>query len=274
MQGPTQDGDQDPQTPTESPGAGSPLPPASAFSASPRRRGRPTKAEVAARAAADPAYAARRAAKPTRGALSTAVAEDLQELEHGAHGLRVWQWLSMREFKLWPSLVIELQPEQRASLVLHLLCKGHAAVTIANKLGLMPNLVKDIWRDYTAKVGDDVMGITLPSLVGRIDSRAEALVEMAVEEGRPDRAWKIEKERVQLLQDLGVVERASKRYEVAHQHTLRAGDAADAETQAEVDRILDLERKRRESGERVKRIDARIMDHVPTDNTKPQDDDE
>jgi hypothetical protein len=226
------------------------------------RRGRPTKAESAARKTA-----------AARGALSTAVAQDLADLEHGAHGLRVWQWLSMREFKLWPSLVIELPLEQRASLVLHLLCKGHSAVTVANKLGLMPNFVKDIWRDYTAKVGDDVMGITLPSLVGRIDSRAESLVEMAVEEGRPDRAWKIEKERVEMLQDLGVVERASKRYEVAHQHTLRAGDAADAETQVEVERILDLERKRKEAGERVKRINARVLDALP-ENTKPMDDEE
>jgi hypothetical protein len=96
---------------------------------------------------------------------------------------------------------------------------------------------------------------------------------MAVEEGRPDRAWKIEKERVEMLQDLGVVERASKRYEVAHQHTLRAGDAADAETQVEVERILDLERKRKEAGERVKRINARVLDALP-ENTKPMDDEE
>jgi len=228
-----------------------------------RGPGRPTKAEAQARAVAR-----------KRGALSTAVAEDLQALEPGAQGLRVWQWLSGREFARWPSLVAELEVEQKVSLCLHLLCKGHAAVIVANKLGLMPNFVKDLWRDYTARVGEDVMGITLPSLVGRIDSRAESLVEMAVEDGRPDRAWKIEKERVELLQDLGVVERAAKRYEVAHQHTLKAGDAADAETQAEVERIVDLERKRRESGERVKRINARVMDHVPTDNTKPPDDDD
>src|SRR6185369_11911485 len=259
--------DQDPAEGAPEPEPESPLP-------AKRRGGRPTNAEIAAREAADPEYAAaraeRRSRKPAaRGALSTAVAEDLAELEHGAHGLRVWQWLSMREFKLWPSLVIELLPEQRASLVLHLLCKGHAAVTIANKLGLMPNLVKDIWRDYTAKVGDDVIGITLPGLVGRIDSLADSLREMAVEDNRPDRAWKIEKERVQMLQELGVVERAAKRYEVAHQHTLKAGDAADAETQAEVERILDIERKRRESGERVKRINARVLDALPEKNTLP-----
>ncbi len=226
-----------------------------------RRPGRPTRAEQT-----------QRALERKRGALSTAVAEDLAELDKGAQGLRVWQWLCQREPKLWPSLCAELPMDQKATLILHLLCNGHAAVTIANKLGLMPNFVKDLWRDYTSRVGDDVMGITLPSLVGRIDARAEALVEMAALDGRPDRAWKIEKERVELLQDLGVVERAAKRYEVAHQHTLKADDSANAETKAEVDRILELERKQRESAERVKRINARVMDSVPDAHTQPRDD--
>jgi hypothetical protein len=227
----------------------------------PRRPGRPTKAEAAARKAA-----------LARGALSTAVATEIQALGTEKAGLRIWQWLSQSEFARWPSLCAELDNEQKIALCLHLLCKGHAALTVANKLGFMPHFVKDIWRDYTAKVGDDVMGITLPSLVGRIDAYADALRDMAIDLEKPERAWKIEKERIELLQDLGVVERAAKRYEVAHQHTLKAEGSADAEVQAEVNRILEIERKRRESSERVKRIDARVMDSLPQGTQAPDED--
>lgn len=211
---------------------------------------------------------------PKRGALSTAVADQLADLDPKARGLAVWQWLSMREPRLWPSLVAELDNDRRLSLVLSLLCQGHASITIANKLGLMPNAVKDVWRDYAERIGTEVLGTTLPQLVGRIEAQADAFIEMSIASDRPDRAWKIAKERVELLQDLGVIERAAKRYEISHAHTLKSGDDVDAETKMEVDRILDLERKRRDSEERVKRINARVLDHIPEIETSVAEDTE
>lgn len=239
-----------------------------------RRRGRPPKVRPDPDPTPTPDHPGPVAPNLPRGALSTAVRADLVELEHDARGSGVWQWLSMRPPKLWPSLVAELPSEQKISLIVHLLCKGHAAPTVANQLGLMPNFVRDIWRDYATRIGEDLLGITLPVIVGRLEARAEELVDMAVRQDRPDRAWKIEAERVKMLQDLGIVERATKRFEVAHTHTLKSGDQQDSETQAEIARMIELEKKKREGEERVKRIDARVMDSLPTGTAVPEDDDD
>jgi hypothetical protein len=201
------------------------------------------------------------------------VAADVRELAASDRGRNVWDWLCQREPARWSTLVAELQPEQRTSLVVHLLCKGHAATTVANRLGLMPNLVRDVWRDYAARIGEELLGITLPTMVGRIESRADELYEMAVEQDRPDRAWKIEKERVELYQSLGLVDRATKRFEVAHTHTLAKDPSQDSETQAEIQRLIALEKKRAESAERVKRIDVRMMDSLPPETQIPKEDD-
>jgi hypothetical protein len=67
--------------------------------------------------------------------------------------------------------------------------------------------------------------------------------------------WRIQKETIALLQSLGIVKQAIRKVEIAHKF--------DDQRKAEVDQLLDLERKQMARLEEIKRAEITIHDDVP-----------
>src|SRR5690606_26634121 len=85
-------------------------------------------------------------------------------------------------------------------------------------------------------------------IAGELAVRAEKSIEECVTQGQPDKAWRIHREFVQMLQTLGVVDRAIQRVEHVHRK--------EDEAEAEIRRLLELERKKERYGEEVRQIEV------------------
>lgn len=187
-----------------------------------------------------------------------------------SRGCELFRLLAFEPPDKWPSFVSRLDPPQIDSLIVHLVAKGHPQTTIADKLGLALSRVREVWRNSAEDLGSSVLGFSLPLIVGRLEARADELIHLAVEDDKPNLAWTIEKQRVQLLQDLGVVERAAKRHEVQVVHSI---DNSTDEVRREMQMMLELEKKRLVSVERTKRIEAKVLDSVQGTLSPLSDDD-
>jgi hypothetical protein len=91
---------------------------------------------------------------------------------------------------------------------------------------------------------------------------------MAIEQGDHRSVWAIEKQFVEILQSIGVVERATHRMEVTHK--------IDDEQRAEIEKIAELRNKqsrRKLEVEEIKQIEAK-GDAVPTEVATADYDDE
>lgn len=152
-----------------------------------------------------------------------------------------------------PAWFRALTPEDQDLLLAYLAHKGFASAAVADRLGVSRARVGEVATRFYQAVGTAALGVTLPELVGRLKARAEMLAEKLILSGDYRGAWRLELEHLRALQDLGVVERAAQR----HEHLLREAPAATedgAAKSAELGRIIDLERRRRESAERAGRL--------------------
>jgi len=152
-----------------------------------------------------------------------------------------------------PAWFRALPPEDQDLLLAYLAHKGFASAAVADRLGVSRARVGEVATRFYQAVGTAALGVTLPELVGRLKARAEMLAEKLILSGDYRGAWRLELEHLRALQDLGVVERAAQR----HEHLLREAPAATedgAAKSAELGRIIDLERRRRESAERAGRL--------------------
>ncbi len=235
-------------------------------------------ADMAGLERAERTYNENLSARSARRIIMDAVVKDIQEspLDPNARGVVLWRWLSKHPQPQWSTLISTAKPEALDSLVLHLCMKGYAPMTIADKLGLSPLKVQSVWRENSELVGESVMGVTLPQIIGRIEARCDAFVEQAIRSGRPDRAWNFERQRIGILQDLGIVERAAKRHEHLVQHRMTQDGASDDKTiarDAEIQRLVELREMRSRSTERAQRLVSTKVDAIPV-GTHPLDEED
>jgi uncharacterized ubiquitin-like protein YukD len=145
-----------------------------------------------------------------------------------------------------------LLPKQRVALVVALRHDGYAAQTIASQFGINVKHVTRAYTQYADSLGEQVLSVRLTSIAGMIELAAQRAQQGSVAKDDWGTYWKIEKDKLGMLQDLGIVRRAISQVEITHKL-----DDAQAE---EVRKMVEIERKRDVRREEIKLIDAEVTD--------------
>ena len=165
-------------------------------------------------------------------------------------GLKLWntsQLVKRDQRGVW---FAGLLPVQQTAVVVTLRDRGFSSSAIANDFGLNPNEVTKTWHRHADELGAHVVGIRQNTLVGNMQLVAERAMQGAAENEDWATYWRIQKDLVGTLQSLGIADRAASKVEVSHKF--------DEQRQAEVEKLLDLERKRLARGEEIKRIEVEV----------------
>lgn len=149
----------------------------------------------------------------------------------------------------------KLSRPQRVATIVKLRNHGFAAETIGDELGYSPQEVRKVYNAYASELGAQVVQVRLDTIAGHIQLVSEKAQEMATKKGDHNALWRIEDSKVKLFQALGITEQAAKRIEVSHSFDDRA--------RAEIDALVDVERKRAQRREEMKMIEAEVVDEVP-----------
>lgn len=162
----------------------------------------------------------------------------------------------------------ELVPMQKTSMIVVLRDHGFRTETIARDLGILPEDVMRTWNAYSGQLGAQVVGIRLDTIAGQLQLASEHAQQIAMQNGDAGVYWKIEKEKIELLQSLGIVDKAIQRVE----HTHKIDDAQ----KAEIERIFELrdkQKQRRIEIAAVEQIEAK-GDEIPVEVKADYDDDD
>lgn len=165
----------------------------------------------------------------------------------------------------------QLVPAQKTSVIVVLRDQGFRTEVIARDLQISPLDVVRTWNAYSSELGSQVVGIRLDTIAGQIQLAAERSQEMAVVERDYKSYWAIERDKVKLLQAIGIVDSAIRRVEVTH----KLSD----EQKAELDALADLQQKKEkrrieiaELGTSQENGDA-LPDDITEDYDEEEDDD-
>jgi hypothetical protein len=151
-------------------------------------------------------------------------------------GVRMWGDMQAVDRDRRGEWLHNLVPTQRNALVCALRSRGFASEVIARDLDLDTSEVVRIWNLYGADLGTQVVAIRLDTIAGQLQIVAERAQQMAVEAGDHSAYWRIQKELVSSLQDIGIVDKAIHKIEVSH----KIDDAQKAELQS----LLEFQKKR------------------------------
>jgi hypothetical protein len=144
---------------------------------------------------------------------------------------------------------------QRIALVTLLRARGYSSMVISRDFGIHELEVNKIFARYADDLGAQVVNVRLNTLVGNMQLVSERAAEGAMQKDDWATYWRIQKELIAMLQSLGIVKQAIRKVEVAHKF--------EDQQKAEVDALLELERKQRERREEIKQAQVISMDAVP-----------
>lgn len=144
---------------------------------------------------------------------------------------------------------------QQVALVTMLRARGYSSMAIARDFAISELEVNQVYAKYADDLGAQVINVRLNTLVGNLQIAAERAGEMAMSKEDAATYWRIQKEMIALLQSLGIVKQAIRKVEVAVKF--------DDQRKAEVDAMLELEKKKAARLEEMKRADATVTDAVP-----------
>lgn len=154
-----------------------------------------------------------------------------------------------------PTWFADLVKTQQTALVSVLRARGYSSQVIATDFGIDPISVTKTFARYADELGAQVVNVRLNTLVGNMQLAAERASEGAMEKEDWGTYWRIQKETIALLQSLGIVKKAIQKVEVAHTFDDQKG--------AELNALLELERKKAAREEEIKLADFQVMDPVP-----------
>jgi len=150
-------------------------------------------------------------------------------------GLRLWSEMqALAKFER-PQWFDGLTIAQKAAVIVILRDRGYRTEVIANDLAISAEDVMRTFNAYAAKMGAQVVGIRLDTIAGQLNMAAEHAAEMARDAGDHSAYWRIHKELVQILQSIGIVDKAIHRVEVSHK--------LDDQTRSELDALVSLRQK-------------------------------
>jgi hypothetical protein len=170
-------------------------------------------------------------------------------------GLRLWTEASSRPRSARAEWYAGLAEVQQKAVVVVLRDRGYSTEVIAREFDIDPFDINRVWAAYADKLGEQVVGLRLNTIAGQLQLAKERAQSEAMKRGDHNAYWRIEKEFTKQLQELGIVDRAIHRVE----HTHRFDDQA----RAEIDAMLDLERKKLAHQEDLKAIEAEVFDEDP-----------
>lgn len=162
----------------------------------------------------------------------------------------------------------ELVPTQQTAVIVVLRDRGYRTEVVAKELGLEPADVMRAWNVYASHLGSQVVGIRIDTIAGQLQMASERAQQMAIEEGDHSAYWRIEKEKVEVLQSIGVVEKAIHRTEVTH----KIDDQQKAELEALI-ALRDKQNRRTIEIEELKQIELK-GDAVPAEVEEDYDDED
>lgn len=148
-----------------------------------------------------------------------------------------------------------LAPAQQVALVTTLRHRGLSSHAIGNDLGIEDTKVEKIYAEHATKMGSQVLGIRLDTLVGQMFAAKQRAQEISVAKGDSSAYWRIEKDYVGLLQDLGVVSRAIHRVEVVNK--------AEEVKAAQMKRLVDIAEKRATRKVELLTVEVEKVDPLP-----------
>lgn len=149
-----------------------------------------------------------------------------------------------------------LEPQQ-AALIVALRDKGYRTEVITNELGVARSSVETIWNRYADLVGATVVSIRLNTIAGHLQLAAERAQEGLAEKGDWKGYFAVAKDMVALLQTLGIVDSAVRRVEVTHKF--------DEQKRAEIDAMVELERKKEARQIELKEAEFQVLDNLPVE---------
>jgi hypothetical protein len=144
---------------------------------------------------------------------------------------------------------------QQSALVAVLRARGYSSTAIGTDFGITVIQVNKIASRYADELGAQVVNVRLNTLVGNMQLAGERAAEGAMKKEDWGTYWRIQKETIALLQSLGIVKKAIQKVEIAH--------TFDDQKQAELDAILDIERKQQARREEIKDAEFSVHDPVP-----------
>lgn len=183
-------------------------------------------------------------------------------------GKRLWGTMQTVPRSDRASWFAALAPAQKASMIVVLRDHGFRTETIARDLGITTDDVMRTWNAYSGQLGAQVVGIRLDTIAGQLQLASEHAQQLAIEANDPGTYWKIEKEKIELLQSLGIVDKAIQKVE----HTHKIDDQQKAEIE-ELYKLRDKQNRRKVEIAELTQIEAK-SDALPADVQTTYDEDE
>lgn len=170
-------------------------------------------------------------------------------------GLRLWATMQARPIAKRAEWFHELAEQQQVSLVTVLRNRGFSCNNIARQFEIPERKVRQWWNKHADHLGAQVVGTRLNVIVGELQARAEQSIDELTRLGKPKEAFSVQKDFVGLLQNLGIVERAA-------QHVHHTHDVGE-QTMQEIESLVAIREKKAAAQERVKSIDAEVIEEPP-----------
>ena len=170
-------------------------------------------------------------------------------------GVRMWaelQKVASPERTEWFQALLE---PQRVALVVTLLDQGYRAEVVARELGISSHVVRGWHMDYADRVGAQVTQLRLSTIAGMVQLAAEKAQEGLLRQEDYSGFFAVTEKTVRILQSLGIVDQAIHRVEVTHKH--------EDSTQAEINNMIDLERKKQARLLEIQKSQEQQLDKLP-----------
>jgi len=170
-------------------------------------------------------------------------------------GTRLWGTMQEQPRPARAQWFAGLMDTQKIAVVVTLRGKGFATQVISQEFNIPMMDVLRIWNEHADNLGAQVVGIRLNTIAGNLQVVAERAQQGAMQKNDWSAMWRIQKELTAVLQSIGIVDRAIHKVQVTHKF--------DEQKQTELEKLLELERKKLSRAEEVKLIEAEVIDEVP-----------
>lgn len=173
----------------------------------------------------------------------------------GELGKRMWaelQQVLVPERAEWFSKLLE---PQQIAMIVTLRDEGFRPEIISRELGIPSVRVREVHDQYADRIGAQVTQIRLSTIAGHVQLAAERAMEGLKAEGDWKGYFAVQRDVVKVLQSLGIVDQAIHRVEVTHK--------IEDNRQAEIDAILEIERKKQRRRIEIETATGAKLDEVP-----------
>jgi hypothetical protein len=173
----------------------------------------------------------------------------------GELGKRMWGELQQVLLPHRAAWFQELLEPQQIALVVTLRDEGFRPEIIARELGISSVRVREVHDQYADRIGAQVTQVRLSTIAGHVQLAAERAMEGLKADGDWKGYFAVQRDVVKVLQSLGIVDQAIHRVEVTHK--------IEDNRQAEIEAMLELERKKAKRKLEITVADGTTLDPVP-----------